>query len=1079
MGKILTEDMIEKACIDRLCPDKYDFIDALIPHSKVLSKENILEIEGDGTGRKNIKEVILPDIFFNSLKELNPQIPENILRNIVSDFKTHISSRDLKDINYANYKLILDGIRVEYEKDGKKEQDIVRIIAFNNAYRNTFTIVSQMWIKGDFGYRRPDLILFVNGLPLVFIELKNSDVKVKQAYDKNLKDYIRDIPQLFFFNQFCVLSNGTETRLGSFTAEYGHFFEWLRLSEEDKIDRKIIKDKGTSIEYLLDGLFEHETLLDYIENFILYENKREKIIAKNHQFLGVNNAIESFKNRKELNGKLGVFWHTQGSGKSYSMGMFINKINRKIKGNFTFLMITDRINLDDQLYKNFLRTEIIPSKKSDEKKNPFVPKDSAELREYLTTNKPFIFTLIHKFGYDKGKKYPILSKRDDIVVIVDEAHRTQYKDLAENMRTGLPNAQYIAFTGTPLLGAKRLTNQWFGDYVSEYNFVQSIEDGSTVPLYYSRRVPEVELINTDLDDDYLEIIEKENLTKEEEEKLEKHYAQINEVLKRDNRLDKVAKDIVEHFPNRGYLGKAMVVSVDKFATVKMYDKVKHHWDEKLIDLLTKRSNAETEEEKAKINSQISYMKNIEMAVVVSEGSDEEEKFKKQDLDIKKHRERINLIDENGHDIEDNFKDPDHPLSLVFLCAMWLTGFDVPSVSTLYLDKPMKGHTLMQAIARVNRVHPGKNSGLIVDYLNLFKSMKSALGDYANPDNEDEMPIKDMQALLELLENTINETNIFCKELGIDFDKILEIGDAFSRISLFEEYLNILLDKDDYKEEFKIYSNLCRNIYDAGKPKVFEIGWHNKYLSIIFYLDDMIRVAVRDENIENAKIELSRTLDLSVKAESIHEDDKHDEYEIKVKKTLNLSEINTNDIRRKIQESPYKNIEIQELRAFIEDKLEKLLNKNKTRTGFAERYKAIIDRYNSGNSTNENYYEDLVNFVNDLKGEDERHVKEGLTEEELEIYDLLKKENLTQKEEEQVKLSAKKLYEAINLEDSGTRIIDWYKDEQPRQRVKSSIEKILDNFLPKSYDSHIFNIKSDVIFTHIIEQSMLNDRRYAS
>ncbi|MDI9475667.1 MAG: type I restriction endonuclease subunit R [Natronincolaceae bacterium] len=1072
MGKILTEDMIEKACIDRLCPDKYDFIDAFIEPNKVFSRDNILEIEKDGTGRNNIKEVILPDILFKSLKEVNPQIPENILKDIVTDFRQYISNKDLKDTNYDNYKLIKDNIRVEYELNGKKKQDIVRLIAFNNYYRNTFTLVSQMWIKGDFGYRRPDLILFVNGLPLVFIELKNSDVKIKTAYDKNLKDYIRDIPQLFFFNQFCVLSNGTETRIGSFTAEYGHFFEWLRLSEEDRVDRKSIRKSGTSIEYLLDGLFDHETLLDYIENFILYENKREKIIAKNHQFLGINNAIDSFKNRKHLEGKLGVFWHTQGSGKSYSMGMFVNKINRKMQGNFSFLMVTDRVNLDDQLYKNFLRTEIITEEETAR------PENSEMLREDLTTSKAFIFTLIHKFRYDKGKKYPVLSERDDIIVIVDEAHRTQYKDLAENMRTALPNAGYIAFTGTPLLGSKRLTNQWFGDYVSEYNFAQSIEDGSTVPLYYSRRVPEVALINTDLDDDYLEIIEKENLTKEEEERLAKYYSQTTEVLKRDSRLDKVARDIVEHFPRRGYLGKAMVVSVDKFTTVKMYDKVNYYWGEKLKELIEKRSGAESEEDKIKIKNQIDYMKNIEMAVVISEDSDEEEKFKKEGLDISKHRARMKAIDENGHDIEDNFKDPDHPLSLVFLCAMWLTGFDVPSVSTLYLDKPMKGHTLMQAIARVNRVYPGKNSGLIVDYLNLFKSMKTALGDYANPDNEEEVPVKNIEAILELLDNTIDEAKGFCKGLNIDFDKILETGDVFPRISIFKEYLNILLDKDEYKEEFKIYSNLCRNTYDASKPEVFEMGWENKYLSIIIYLDDMLRAAVRDESIENAKIELGRTLDLSVKAESIHEDAELGDYDIKVMETLNLSEIDTKDIKRKIDSSPYKNIEIQELRSFIEDKLEKLLEDNKTRISFAERYRAIIDNYNAGNSKNENFYEDLIDFVDDLKEESERHVREGLSEKELEIFDLLKKENLTKKEEQQVKLSAKKLYETITKDDSATKIVDWYKDEQPRWRVRSGVEEVLDEFLPQSYSKDMFNIKTDIVFAHIVEEAM-KGRQYAS
>lgn len=1070
MGKILTEDDIERACIEKLCSHgEYNFINAFSEYNINTQMENIKPLANGGTGRATLKEVILPDVFYQKLKELNPQIPEDILKNIVTDFRVAISNKDLREVNYDYYKELKDGILVEYELNGRITKDTVKLIAFNNYYRNDFTIVAQMWIRGKFQHRRPDLILFINGLPLVLIELKNSDVKVKTAYDNNLKDYLKDIPQLFFFNQFSVLSNGRETRLGSFTADYAHFSEWLRLSEEEKIDRKLIRETGTSLEYLLEALFDKETLLDYIENFILYENKQEKIIAKNHQFLGVNKAIAAFENRVELEGKLGVFWHTQGSGKSYSMAMLINKINRKISGNYTFLIVTDRVDLDDQLYKNFLRTGVITKDKSTR------PKNSEMLQVDLRSNKPFIFTLIHKFRNEKGKSYPVLSTRDDIIVIVDEAHRTQYKDLAENMRTGLPNAQYMAFTGTPLLGTKRLTNQWFGDYVSEYNFARSIEDGSTVPLYYARRVPEVALINTDLDDDYLEIIAKDNLTEEEEERLAKYYIDTSEVIKRDARLDKVARDIVEHFPKRGFLGKAMVVSVDKFTAVKMYNKVKYYWGEKLKKLYSDRSKARLEIEKEEINKQIKYMQSVEMAVVVSAEDKEEEKFKKEGLDIKQHRERINLIDENGHDIEDNFKNPEHPLALVFLCAMWLTGFDVPCVSTLYIDKPMKGHTLMQAIARVNRVYPGKNSGLIVDYLNLFKSMQKALGDYANPDNEEEMPVKDVTAMLNLLDDTISETVEFCSNLGINFDEIIASNEAFSKISLFSEYLNILLAKDEYKEEFKIYANLCRNIHEASKPEVFELGWDNEYLSPILYLEKMIKVAVRDDILDKAKIGLSRVLDFSVEVASIQETD--GDYAIKPMRTLNLSEINTDEIRSTISNSPYKNIEIQEVRSFIVDKLEKLIKENKTRISFAERYKAIIDNYNAGNSSNENYYEDLIDFMDDMKAEDERHIREGLTEKELELYDLLKKDKLTKQEEQAVKLSAKMLYKAVTNADSGIRIIDWYKDEQPRQRIKAKIDEVLDTYLPDSYGRDIFLIKSNVVFNHIVEEAMMGSQYY--
>ena len=423
--------------------------------------------------------------------------------------------------------------------------------------------------------------------------------------------------------------------------------------------------------------------------------------------------MKNVERREELKGKLGVFWHTQGSGKSFSMVFFVRKCSRKLVGNFTFFIVTDRTDLDVQIHKNFIHTDVIGNK------DEVQPKDSMQLQKYLQSNKKFIFSMIHKFRYDKGKKYPVLSERNDIFVLIDEAHRTQYKDLAENMHTALPNANFIAFTGTPLLGTKRLTNQWFGDYVSEYNFAQSVEDGSTVPLFYSRRVPEVGLTNNFLDDDIVDIIEDENLSEEEIKKLEDSGSKIIEVLKREERLDKIAADIAHHFPRRGFLGKGMVVSVDKFTAVKMYDKVQQYWEREKKQLIIDRNNATTKEERDKIKAQLDYMNNIEMAVIISEDADEQKKFAELGLNIKLHRDKMNQ-QRDGVDIEDRFKDKNDPLQLVFVCAMWLTGFDVPTLSTLYLDKPMKGHTLMQAIARANRVCPGKTSGIIVDYVNVFK-----------------------------------------------------------------------------------------------------------------------------------------------------------------------------------------------------------------------------------------------------------------------------------------------------------------------------------------------------------------------
>ena len=508
MKSFISEDDIEQTLCTRLSQPEFGW--------KRIECDPSVEAQDDvsKTGRRNSSECILPAVFLVALERLNPQIDKSILAQVVADFRKDYTGTDMMDTNYKFYNQLRNGINVKVKKNGKDDFDIVRLIDFDNVENNGFHCVNQMWIKGRFRYRRPDVLLFVNGLPMVFIELKNSTVKIKEAYEKNLVSYREDIPNIFALNQICVLSNGMQTELGAWNSKYEFFFDWLKVNDEhEKLDREHIAEYGLSIINLIDGLFRKERLLDYIENFIFFDNKQVKIIAKNHQYLGVNNLMQSVERREELKGKLGVFWHTQGSGKSYSMVMFVRKVRRKLKGNFTFLVITDRDDLDTQIHKTFVRSEVIGEKEECQ------PKNAAQLREFLSGNKPMVFTLIHKFQYDKTKKYPVLSERNDIFVLVDEAHRTQYKQLAENMHTGLPNANYIAFTGTPLLGSKRLTNQWFGDYVSEYNFAQAIEDGSTVRLYYSRRVPEVGLENNWLDSDIDKIVEEENLNDRERELL--------------------------------------------------------------------------------------------------------------------------------------------------------------------------------------------------------------------------------------------------------------------------------------------------------------------------------------------------------------------------------------------------------------------------------------------------------------------------------------------------------------------------------------------------------------------------------
>lgn len=1058
MRSFISEDDIEQAICNRLSQAEYGW-KRIECCPKMEAQDEVAS-----TGRANSSECILPEVFLNALRRLNPQVKDEVLKGILQDFRKDYSGTDMTDTNYKFYNRIRNGIKVEVQKEGKEDFDIVKIIDFEQPERNDFHCVNQMWIKGHFRYRRPDVLLFVNGLPVVFIELKNSTVKIEESYNKNLVSYRSDIPNVFTMNQICVLSNGLQTKIGAWNSKYEFFFEWLRVNDEkEKLNRKQIAEYGLSIQNLIDGLFRKERLLDYIENFVFFDNKRIKIIAKNHQYLGVNNLMESAKRREELKGKLGVFWHTQGSGKSYSMVMFVRKVKRKLHGNFTFLIITDREDLDEQIHKTFVRSEVIGDKEECQ------PGSAEQMRDFLSGNKPIVFTLIQKFQYDKTKQYPVLSTRNDIFVLVDEAHRTQYKQLAENMHTGLPNANYIAFTGTPLLGSKRLTNQWFGDYVSEYNFAQAIEDGSTVPLFYSRRVPEVGLTNDWLDTDIDQICEDENLNDREKELLENSSSRILEVIKREERLDRIARDIAHHFPRRGFLGKGMVVSVDKYTVVRMYDKVKHYLPEEEKKLVEERNHAKTEEERAEKNRQLEFLSKMEMAVVISKEEGEEDKFAAQGLDISLHRKKMEAITPEGKDIEDRFKDKDDPLSLVFVCAMWLTGFDVPSLSTLYLDKPMKGHTLMQAIARANRVYPGKSCGIIVDYVNVFKYMQKALSEYASTGEGNEYPVKDIEQLIANIDKTIIECGVFLQSLGIKLGEIIAESNTLDQLEMLRKAYNRILEKDEWKDRFKVLTNLLMNLYDAAKPEIFERAWHNEKFSPLAYLNGLFCNQIDDEKLRRAKQRMAETLDRSVSA-GVSE--QQAAYGIHQGKVIDLSKIDVESLRKEIDTTPYKALEVADLRSFIERTLVQMINKNTTRVKFSERYKNIIDKYNAGGSENENYYEKLLLLIEDMKQEQSRSTDLGLTEEELEIFDLLRADKkLTKAEEQKVILAAKNLYHKLSEEKERVMVVDWFKDEQPRLQVFALIQTSLNDDLPESYDRVTFNDKTRLLFNHFVDMAV--------
>lgn len=1091
MANFISEDDIEKALLQRLQHlFGFDVLDCNTAKPDQLH---------DGSNRHDKRDVVLADRLLAACTGLNPDIPEVVIaQQVIPKLLDRRTTMSPIAANREVDSFIRDGVPVTFDKkrangNTEKCQELVRLIDFDTVANNQYLAVSQLWIKAvgqapKAAFRRPDIILYVNGLPLVFVELKNSNVKLRSAFDDNLNNYKHDIPQLFHCNAFCLLSNAISTKVGSFTAGWEHFFNWLRVDNEDEaVNRQQIEDQGTSVEYALAGLCKPHKLLDYVENFILFHKDTSKIIAQNHQFMGVNNAFENFLKRHELHGKLGVFWHTQGSGKSFSMIFYTRKVFRKVAGNFSFVVVTDRQDLDGQIYRNFLNTGTIKEKDAAQ------PKDAEEMRKFLGQNKKMVFTLIQKFRYDKGLKYPRLFDPEkelrEVIVMVDEAHRTQYKSLAENMREGLKGAHYLAFTGTPLLGKDRKTSAWFGDYVSEYNFKQAMDDEATVPLYYEKRVPEVLIQNDDLGDEFYQLLEDENLDEAQQQKLERKFAREMEVIKRDDRLDTIAKDIVYHFPRRGYLGKAMVVSLDKFTVVKMYDKVQQHWKDEIKRLRGMINTSHNDVEKARFKKIIDYMKKVEMAVVISDPKSDEERFEKAGLDIKPHIKRLDLLDQHGHDLEYNFKDPEHPLQLVFVCAMWLTGFDAPTVSTLYLDKPMKDHTLMQTIARANRVashkikgHSGefieKKNGDIVDYYNVFRNMKKALRDYAegseivgDEEGVEESPVKEKSALFVLLDEAITQTVSFCQERDVDLVSIINGNDTFKNIAQFEQFADTLLGLDEWRKSFYVYDNAVSGLYEACKPEIFEQA-PRPLIAIIQYLRGVIDMHVEQVDIDVISQKIAELLDESVvvdNAEKFAIKEHQAEYKIVQKgKVWDLSKLNFEKLKDEFKDVKYKNIEIAEMRAFIEDKLRQMMEQNHNRVDFAQRLQEIIDEYNAGGSSTENYFEDLMTFAQNMKAEDERHVREGLTEDELELYDTLRKDKLTQAEEQKVKLAAKHLITRLLDEHPKVLVQDWWKDGQTLLKVKTAVEEVLNDDLPDSYNRIIFKEKSDNVFNLIVD-----------
>ncbi|MGE8501428.1 MAG: type I restriction endonuclease subunit R [Pseudomonas sp.] len=998
-------------------------------------------------GRQTQQDVVLEGRLRAALSKLNPDLPSDAINLVVEELARDRSKLLPVNANQEVYRLLKDGVPVSVtDENGHNTLKVAKVIDWGNVEENDFFLASQFWVKGDYHTRRTDLLGFVNGIPLLFVELKATHKTLKAAYDDNLTDYRTVIPQLFTYNGALMLSNGSQTVVGSTFSPWEHLFEWKRINDEG--------EKGVvSLETAIRGIGEPSRLLDILENFTVFEDVAGgviKKIAKNHQYLGVNKAIAEVwrtKDRpKDQAGRLGVFWHTQGSGKSLSMVFFAQKILRKIPGNWTFVIVTDRNELDEQIYKTFAATGAVGEVEAH-------ATSGAHLKQLLSEDHRYVFTLIQKFGTKKGEVYPQLSDRQDIIVITDEAHRSQYDTLAMNMRTALPNAAFLGFTGTPLMAGEEKTKEVFGDYISVYDFGQSIADGATVPLYYENRIPEMQLINDNLNEDMAALLEEAELDEEQERKVEQVFAREYHLITREDRLEAIAKDLVNHFVGRGYQGKAMLVCIDKATAVRMYNKVQDHWKTYLADLKAQLAKAPKEQQE-ELQHKIQVMTSTDMAVVVSQGQNEVKELADKGLDIIPHRKRMN--EEN---LGEKFKDSKDPLRLVFVCAMWITGFDVPSCSTIYLDKPMKNHTLMQTIARANRKYPGKEAGLIVDYVGVFRKLQEALAIYggaSSGEGGEGEPIKNKAELVEYLKHLLARGISFLSEHGVNAQAIKD-AQGFEKVAKLDDAVEQLIANEETKNSFMSQARIVSRVYRAilPDPDANELAPDAVLISVIA---QKIKALAPPVDISEVMQQVEELLDRSIAPVPyiIKEDDDQPLHD--------LSQIDFEKLKEKFNQGR-KRTEAEKLRALLSMKLETMLTENPTRKDFMEKFQKLIEAYNSGSLNIEVFFKELVDLTADLQVEDQRAIRENLSEEELALFDILTRPvpELAEKEKAQVKKVCKELLETLKAE---KLVLDWRKKDRARSDVRRTLEIVFDRGLPESYDEGIYNEKCELAFHHI-------------
>ncbi|MEA2019459.1 MAG: type I restriction endonuclease subunit R [Campylobacterota bacterium] len=997
----MNEDQVEQLAIDWFKELKYNYLNGYD-----------ISPDSDNPLRDNYNDVLLESRLKDALIKLNSSLPITAIDEAIEVIKKPQHSSLIQN-NKAFHQMLLEGIAVEIKTDDNTKGERVKLIDFNDASNNDFLIVNQYTIKGTKGNRRPDIIVFINGLPISVIELKNpvdENADIFKAYNQ-LQTYKEELEDLFTYNEALVISDGINARVGSLTATDERYMYWRTI--KDEADKPILEYE---LETMIKGFFDKEMLLDYIQNFVLFEDDGKNIIKKiagYHQFHAVREATSSvIQASTKGTRKGGVVWHTQGSGKSISMACFAGKLAKQpLMKNPTILIVTDRNDLDGQLFSTFSSAKMMLGQ------NPVQMDDIDDLRDTLESKQSggIIFTTIQKFALRKEEStFPILSQRENIVVIADEAHRSQYGfDAALNSQTGtfkygyaqhlrdaVPNATFIGFTGTPIESEDKSTGAVFGEYISIYDIEDAVKDKATVPIYYESRLAKLDLDSAllkEIDDEVGDLVDEEELS--DKEKFKGKWSALEKLVGSKNRIDQVASDLVEHFESRisSVDGKGMIVAMSRQIAVELYDaiiSIKPQWDDE-------------DPKKGAIK-----------IIMTGSASD--------DASMQKHI----YNKQTKKDIEKRFKDSDDELKLVIVRDMWLTGFDAPSVHTMYVDKPMKSHNLMQAIARVNRVFKNKQGGLVVDYIGIGNELKSALKTYTGAGGKGKEVVDTKEALAEMLKRIDIVQNLYH---GFDYSEF-----KTQAHKLLAPSANHILGLDDGKKRYadevlalgKAFS-LCGTM-DEAKVYREEIAFFQAVKVIIQKASQSSHKKV-DKNSA-----IKQILDNAVVSDGIE-----DIFDLAGLEKPDIS-ILSDEFLEDIVNMPYKNLAVELLEKLLKDSIKAKTKNNVVKEKkYSDRLMATLSKYHNRGIETAKVIEELIAMAKDISASSKEEDELGLNFDELAFYDAL-----AQNESAFEDMGAevlKQIAQELTMKLRNSVSVDWQKRESVRAKMRNMIRIILRRF----------------------------------